>query len=40
VIEASYEGALKYLRWRFFHGHGSGAGLVAQLDYGIRLMGR
>jgi len=34
VVEASYEGALKYLRWRFSpSGQGSGAGLVAQLEY-------
>jgi len=34
VVEASYEGALKYLRWKFSpSGQGSGAGLVAQLDY-------
>jgi hypothetical protein len=33
VVEASYEGALKYLRWRFSADNNSGSGLLAQLDY-------
>jgi hypothetical protein len=34
VVQANYEGPLKYLRWRFSpSGQVSGASLVAQLDY-------